>query len=56
MISEARVVIEDWRLEYNAVRPHKSLRLETPLEFAAAPAAQAAVSGRATPSLPPPAA
>ena len=28
---EARVVIEDWRLEYNAVRPHKSPGLETPL-------------------------
>lgn len=33
-LSKARVVIEDWRLEYNAVRPHKSLRLETPLAFA----------------------
>ncbi len=36
---EARVVIEDWRLEYNAVRPHKSLRLGTPLAFAGAAAA-----------------
>ena len=32
--SEARVVIEDWRCKYNAVCPHKSIRLETPLEFA----------------------
>ena len=52
-LSEARVVIEDWRLEYNALRPHKSLRLETPLAFARAAAAQAAGSVRATPSLRP---
>ena len=52
-LSEARVVIEDWRIEYNAVRPHKSLGLETPLAFAGAAAAQAAGCGRATPSLRP---
>ena len=52
-LSEARVVIEDWRHKYNAVRPHKSLRLETPLDFARGAAAQAADSGRATPSLHP---
>ena len=51
-LSEARVVIEDWRREYNEKRPHKSLRLETPRAFAMA-ASQAAASGRATPSLRP---
>ena len=51
-LSEARVVIEDWRREYNEKRPHKSLRLETPKAFAMA-ASQAAASGRATPSLRP---
>lgn len=51
-LSEARVVIEDWRREYNEKRPHKSLRLETPRAFAMA-ASQAAASGWATPSLHP---
>lgn len=31
---EARVVIEQWRLEYNGVRPHSSLGYQTPNEFA----------------------
>lgn len=52
-LSEARVVIEDWRQQYNEVRPHRSLRLETPKAFART-ASQAAASGRATPSLRPP--
>jgi len=30
---EARVVIEQWRQHYNAVRPHSSLRYLTPNEF-----------------------
>ncbi len=30
---EAKVVIENWRQEYNAVRPHSSLGYLTPLEF-----------------------
>jgi len=31
---EARVVIEQWRLEYNTERPHSSLGYRTPAEFA----------------------
>jgi transposase InsO family protein len=31
---EARVVIEQWRLEYNGERPHSSLGYQTPSEFA----------------------
>jgi len=31
---DARIVIEDWRREYNAVRPHSSLNNLTPAEFA----------------------
>jgi transposase InsO family protein len=31
---EARVVIEQWRLYYNAERPHSSLGYQTPVEFA----------------------
>jgi putative transposase len=31
---EARVVIEQWRLEYNGWRPHSSLGYQTPAEFA----------------------
>ena len=30
---EARVVIEDWRIHYNDVRPHSSLNYQTPNEF-----------------------
>jgi len=30
---EAKVVIEDWRVHYNTVRPHSSLQYQTPLEF-----------------------
>lgn len=30
---EARVVIEQWRLHYNAARPHSSLGYQTPAEF-----------------------
>lgn len=34
-LSEARVVIGDWRRKYNDVRPHRSLGMKTPAEFAA---------------------
>lgn len=30
---EAKVVIEDWRIHYNNVRPHSSLNYQTPNEF-----------------------
>jgi len=30
---EAKMLIEDWRLHYNNVRPHSSLNYETPSEF-----------------------
>jgi putative transposase len=33
-LMEARVVIEQWRLEYNGERPHSSLGYQTPSEFA----------------------
>ncbi len=33
-LTEARVVIEDWRWKYNNIRPHRSLGYVTPLEFA----------------------
>ena len=32
-LMEARVVIEQWRLYYNAERPHSSLGYQTPAEF-----------------------
>jgi len=35
-LREARVVIEDWRCEYNQRRPHSSLGYQTPEEYAAA--------------------
>ena len=33
-LTEARVVIEDWRFKYNHVRPHRSLGYVTPIQFA----------------------
>jgi len=35
-IEEARAALETWRKEYNTERPHSSLGLKTPAEFAAA--------------------
>jgi putative transposase len=32
-LAEARVLIEDWRIEYNTQRPHSSLGYLTPVEF-----------------------
>jgi putative transposase len=36
-LSEARRIIEDWRIDYNTNRPHSSLNGLTPTEFAARP-------------------
>ena len=33
-LSECRVVVSDWRRKYNEVRPHRSLGMKTPAEFA----------------------
>ncbi len=33
-ITEARIIIEDWRREYNEIRPHSSLGYMTPSNFA----------------------
>lgn len=33
-IEEARKVIEEWRQDYNELRPHRSLKMQTPNEFA----------------------
>jgi putative transposase len=44
---EAKQIIENWRCEYNTLRPHSSLGYLTPVEFAQ----QGAGSGRASPSL-----
>jgi putative transposase len=35
-LRHARKVIEDWRVDYNTVRPHSSLGYQTPEEFATA--------------------
>ena len=59
-LTEARVVIEDWRWKYNNIRPHRSLGYITPLEFTQqemereeqAPS-QSWASSRATPSFRP---
>ena len=32
---EARVLVEEYRMEYNEYRPHSSLGYKTPMEFAA---------------------
>jgi putative transposase len=36
-LNEARRIIEEWRIDYNIVRPHSSLDGLTPTEFAARP-------------------
>ena len=41
-LRHAREVIESWRVDYNTVRPHSSLRYLTPEEFAASAAARPA--------------
>uniref|UniRef100_UPI00061B4DC6 integrase core domain-containing protein n=1 Tax=Mycobacterium sp. UM_Kg1 TaxID=1545691 RepID=UPI00061B4DC6 len=33
-LQEARVIIEDWRIDYNANRPHSAPRGLSPAEFA----------------------
>lgn len=50
-LSESRVVFEDWRLYYNHQRPHRSLGLQTPAQFAQSQGKQGSGSSRATPSL-----
>jgi len=35
-LAEARVLLEDWREQYNQERPHSALGYKTPAEFAAA--------------------
>jgi putative transposase len=50
--AEAKVEIERWRRHYNEVRPHSSLRYETPAAFAAEAAGRAAAALRASASRP----
>jgi hypothetical protein len=55
-LTEARVVIEDWRWKYNHVRPDRSLGYITLIEFAQdevgkEPKSQCRAFARATPSL-----
>jgi putative transposase len=35
-VLEAKVLIEDWRTEYNCERPHSALGMLSPAEFARA--------------------
>jgi transposase InsO family protein len=46
---EAQVIIEQWRLEYNGLRPHSSLGYRTPDEFAARIVSSRLRSGSALP-------
>jgi putative transposase len=50
-LSEGRVVFEDWRRYYNQERPHRSLGLQTPAQFAKNQREQGSGSSRATPAL-----
>lgn len=45
-VKEAKVLVENWRLEYNHHRPHSSLGYKTPARFAA----ECIASASATPS------
>jgi transposase InsO family protein len=31
---EAQVLVEDWRIEYNTIRPHSALGYRTPAQYA----------------------
>jgi transposase InsO family protein len=42
-LAEAQAVIEAWRIDYNTVRPHRSLGQQTPAAYAAAACAGSAV-------------
>ncbi len=46
---EAQVIIEEWRMEYNGLRPHSSLGYRTPDEFAARDGSSRLRSGYALP-------
>jgi putative transposase len=46
---EARIIIEQWRVEYNGLRPHSALGYRTPDEFAAAHGSSRLRSGYALP-------
>ena len=54
-LTEARVVIEDWRWKYNHIRPHRSIGYITPIQFAQKEiaSAQCSDSSRPTASLRP---
>ena len=49
-LSEGRVVFEDWRRYYNQERPHRSLGLQTPSQFAKNQGEPVSGSSRATPA------
>jgi putative transposase len=52
-LSESRVVFADWRAYYNNVRPHRSLGLQSPTDFARNQSTQGLGSGRPAGSLRP---
>ena len=52
-LSESRVVFADWRNYYNNIRPHRSLGLQSPSQFARNHSTQGLGSGRPTDSLRP---
>jgi len=52
-LTEARVVLEDWRWKYNHVRPHRSLGYITPLAFVQQEQAQSASAQGCDSSRPP---
>jgi len=33
-LNKAQITIEEWRLDYNQYRPHRSLKMQIPSEFA----------------------
>lgn len=53
-LSEARVVIENWRIKYNTFRPHGSLKLQSPWAYACELLKSTQADGSGRPSATPP--
>ncbi|WP_426323389.1 integrase core domain-containing protein [Pseudoduganella sp. R-43] len=45
-LAEVQAVVETWRVDYNEIRPHMTLKAETSKDFARRPVAEELGKGR----------